>query len=176
MAKEGATGIAAFEFHPYPGTKLYEYIVKNMPWIIPQLEYLAVDWSEIGQDDAVGIGRARVKAAKTSMWLPEKMRISHMSSKSIRVAVLKTIADFETIKEARLAKMREEIRAAHLKIQHEKVLTGLETMTSSILLLLASFPEFTFAAIPAFMGFADAARRANEIDKISKKYPDKDII
>ena len=94
--KAGATGIAAFEFHPYPGTELYQYIAEKMPWIIPLLQYLSVDWSEIGADDAVGIANARKRAQKTSMWLQEDIRISHLPSKLIRRAVPKTIADFES--------------------------------------------------------------------------------
>lgn len=98
MATKGARSIAAFEFHPYPGTELYKVIADTMPWIIPQLHYLSVDWSSIGQDDTNGIDKARARAQKTSMWLPDNVRISRMHSKSIRVAVLKTISDFEAIR------------------------------------------------------------------------------
>lgn len=155
MARAGATGISAFEFHPYPGTELYRYIEQNMPEIIPQLEYLEVDWSAIGKDDVVGIDKARSKAQKTSMWLPENMRISELRSSEIRKAVLRTIADFESIKQSRET------------LKREKYIAGLESFASSILLAISAFPGLTSFVIPASMAMLDAMRRSNNIEKIA---------
>lgn len=100
MAKRGATNIAAFEFHPYPGTMLYQWIQQHNPKIISQLTYLAVSQIEIGQDDKIGVA-SKAKTRKTHIWLPEDVCVATVSSKIVKQFVQKTIDDFYQTKTRR---------------------------------------------------------------------------
>lgn len=93
MAKRGATSIAAFEFHPYPGTDLYYWISQNRPEILERLTYLATDRTEIGQDNEIGVA-SKANLNKTGMWLPEDLCVAEENSGRVRQFVQSTIDDF----------------------------------------------------------------------------------
>ncbi len=100
MAEKGATSIAAFEFHPYPGTELYQWLKKNNPLVLDQLTYLNTNLTEIGKDDDIGV-ESKAKIQKTGMWLPEDLKISEVPSGQVRFFVQKTIDDFYKVKSAK---------------------------------------------------------------------------
>lgn len=163
MARNGATGIAAFEFHPYPGTEIYETMKQTTPDIISQLSYLQVDWEAIDKDDMVGVAPASERIKKTSMWLPPEMKISQLPASEVQKIVNRTLNDFDAILNAR----KEAAEKVKL-IERMKAITGLESIIAGGLALTTALTSFPLPAALGALMMGDAARRSNVIDEIEK--------
>jgi radical SAM superfamily enzyme len=92
MAMAGAKEIAVFQYHPYPGTDLYEMIKQNNPEILEKLNYHPAPNRDLDDSDLFG-------ARGTSMWLPDDLCIATVDGSRVRYLIEQTINDFNRIVE-----------------------------------------------------------------------------
>lgn len=87
LARAGAKEIAVFQYHPYPGTDLYELIQQSNPEALDRLDYHPVSDMVLDSPNLFG-------AKGTSMWLPDDLRIATVDGSRVRWWVERTINDF----------------------------------------------------------------------------------
>jgi len=87
LQEAGLTEISAFQFKPYPGTELYENLLRQKPYLRDSLAYLRL------KDQSLQ-GRSRYKAEAKDMWLPDDLRIAKVPSGRVKEYVIEALNRF----------------------------------------------------------------------------------
>ena len=93
MAEEGATHISLFQFQPYPGTALYEEIMRTKPEVLKELGYY-------DKESIYTSGKLR-----TAAYLPDSIQLSKVLNSRIRDLIPATTAEFYRRVEKRKTKL-----------------------------------------------------------------------
>jgi anaerobic magnesium-protoporphyrin IX monomethyl ester cyclase len=82
----GMTEISIFQFKPYPGTREYEFLLRERPDVINRLSYLKRTYGDLQ-------GRAKERA-ESHVWLPDDLRIAEIPSGEVRRYIVKALEAF----------------------------------------------------------------------------------